>query len=179
MTINNQIKRVVGRFLAHWRDEIHTELDNQEFEMLRDGMFDKLDEYTITLRSRQEKKVGKKLSACKKDKVLEELIKRDGLTCHYCNYQLTHPESIAYKQKNGMVDRGTIVKWSSPIRIIWFNFDEDVVFPLHICLPTVDHKLPVKQGGTHQLDNLVLACFSCNSKKGQKSYKEFKESMRR
>jgi CRISPR/Cas system Type II protein with McrA/HNH and RuvC-like nuclease domain len=31
---------------------------------------------------------------------------------------------------------------------------------------TVDHVLPVSKGGKDELDNLVLACRSCNSAKG-------------
>lgn len=31
---------------------------------------------------------------------------------------------------------------------------------------TVDHVLPVARGGDHSLDNLVLACFTCNRSKG-------------
>jgi len=30
---------------------------------------------------------------------------------------------------------------------------------------TIDHILPVSQGGTHELDNLVAACLECNSKR--------------
>ena len=31
---------------------------------------------------------------------------------------------------------------------------------------TIDHVYPVRFGGTDDIDNLVPACFSCNSKKG-------------
>lgn len=32
--------------------------------------------------------------------------------------------------------------------------------------PTLDHKIPLNQGGTWIKSNLVLACFSCNHIKG-------------
>jgi 5-methylcytosine-specific restriction endonuclease McrA len=38
----------------------------------------------------------------------------------------------------------------------------------------IDHKQPVKLGGTHELSNLFPACQKCNHTKGTKSYEEFK-----
>ena len=34
---------------------------------------------------------------------------------------------------------------------------------------TVDHLISRKQGGTHELSNLVACCISCNSRKGARS----------
>lgn len=34
---------------------------------------------------------------------------------------------------------------------------------------TIDHVTPLTKGGTNDVGNLVPACFSCNSKKGNKS----------
>ena len=31
---------------------------------------------------------------------------------------------------------------------------------------TLEHVLPVVRGGTHELWNLVLACFQCNNRRG-------------
>lgn len=36
--------------------------------------------------------------------------------------------------------------------------------------PTVEHLIPLCKGGTHTWNNIKLACHSCNSKKGRKSY---------
>lgn len=33
---------------------------------------------------------------------------------------------------------------------------------------TVDHKIPVSQGGTNDLENLTTACIPCNQLKGSK-----------
>lgn len=181
MTINNQIKQIVDRLLAHWREEIDTELDDQEFEMLRDGMFDKLDEYTVTLR-KKEKKVAKKLSACKRKATFDALIKRDGLCCHYCGDKLTREEDITHRPHpwlRGRTEIGNVIRWFDPIIIDFETEDAVIEFPPEVKLPSIDHKLPPKQGGSHEIDNLVLSCFPCNIKKGSKSYKEFKESMRR
>jgi len=35
--------------------------------------------------------------------------------------------------------------------------------------PSLDHKLPVKHGGAHALQNLAIACLPCNQRKGAKT----------
>lgn len=35
--------------------------------------------------------------------------------------------------------------------------------------PTLDHVIPLSKGGPHVLANAVLACFSCNARKGNRS----------
>lgn len=39
---------------------------------------------------------------------------------------------------------------------------------------TVDHVLPLAQGGTDHLDNLVWACQKCNGEKGNRTPKQWK-----
>lgn len=39
--------------------------------------------------------------------------------------------------------------------------------------PTLEHKIPLSRGGDHTLDNLAVACGSCNSRKGSKTPAEF------
>jgi len=36
--------------------------------------------------------------------------------------------------------------------------------------PTLDHILPLSKGGTHEPSNVQLACFLCNSLKGDRLY---------
>ena len=38
---------------------------------------------------------------------------------------------------------------------------------------TIDHVVPQSQGGSDDLDNLVLACTECNHKKGSMAYENF------
>lgn len=40
---------------------------------------------------------------------------------------------------------------------------------------TIDHVVPRSMGGGNSADNIVLACKSCNSSKGPKTYQEFLE----
>lgn len=41
---------------------------------------------------------------------------------------------------------------------------------------TTDHIVPICKGGTHQFENLVPACASCNQLKGGMLLEEFKET---
>lgn len=43
--------------------------------------------------------------------------------------------------------------------------------------PTIEHLTPVSRGGDNQRWNLVLACKSCNSKKGAKTFEEYMEQV--
>jgi 5-methylcytosine-specific restriction endonuclease McrA len=40
--------------------------------------------------------------------------------------------------------------------------------------PTIDHLIPLSKGGGNTLDNLVIACYTCNFRKGNKLLKNFK-----
>jgi 5-methylcytosine-specific restriction endonuclease McrA len=44
-------------------------------------------------------------------------------------------------------------------------------------LLTVDHVVPLAQGGTWHITNLVGACSECNSHKGQLSEEEFRRDV--
>lgn len=39
--------------------------------------------------------------------------------------------------------------------------------------PTIDHVVPLSEGGRHSIDNIVLACHQCNSRKHVKDAAEF------
>lgn len=45
--------------------------------------------------------------------------------------------------------------------------------------PTVDHYYPLSKGGSHELDNLVIACRKCNTRKNAKDPYEFAISVGR
>lgn len=47
--------------------------------------------------------------------------------------------------------------------------------------PTIDHKKPLGRGGTWNVENLVMACYTCNHRKSDKIVPEvlmFDESLR-
>ena len=44
---------------------------------------------------------------------------------------------------------------------------------------TIDHKIPLCDGGTDNLSNLIVACLDCNSMKGHRSLEEFKMRLER
>lgn len=45
--------------------------------------------------------------------------------------------------------------------------------PLYRETATVDHVRPLSAGGMHKLNNCVLACQSCNNRKGSMSREQF------
>jgi 5-methylcytosine-specific restriction endonuclease McrA len=44
---------------------------------------------------------------------------------------------------------------------------------------TIDHIIPIRQGGTDSLDNLALACFHCNRRKTDKTTSTLPQSKER
>ena len=83
----------------------------------------------------------------------EALAARDGWVCNYCGIRLTP------------LDESEGWDWhaSGRYRMIqaWWG------------MPTIDHRVPKAFGGTHELDNICLACSTCNTRKGTKSVSEF------
>lgn len=76
-------------------------------------------------------------------KSIKKIFERDGIKCSYCGIELTH------KVLQGETD------WRLK------NY------------ATVDHIIPLAQGGTNKLSNLTMACRSCNRQKGTKSLREY------
>lgn len=56
--------------------------------------------------------------------------------------------------------------------VVWDNTVKSTFWPL-----VIDHILPVSRGGTNSISNAVLACDSCNSKKGQLTADEFMDRL--
>lgn len=55
--------------------------------------------------------------------------------------------------------------------------DKSLKFPDRMS-PTVDHVIPVSNGGTNDLQNLTLAHYTCNSKRQNRSLDEVRYSPR-
>jgi len=59
-------------------------------------------------------------------------------------------------------------------RCRYCGYDMTLHFPYpHLRVLTVDHVLPKGKGGTERFDNLVTACYSCNTRKGNRPVAEF------
>lgn len=55
----------------------------------------------------------------------------------------------------------------------WSDFQKiDGAFIVGGSYPTVEHLIPLCKGGEHSWNNIKLACHSCNSKKGRRSYED-------
>lgn len=69
------------------------------------------------------------------------------------------------------------------IRSCLFGMDGNLCHYCHTKLngktATIDHIIPLSNGGTNDLINLVLCCFWCNILKSNKDYNEFKAIMDR
>lgn len=50
---------------------------------------------------------------------------------------------------------------------------ETVLQGPHYCRRTVDHIQPVSQGGPDTMENLVIACANCNSRRGNRPVRAF------
>jgi hypothetical protein len=94
---------------------------------------------------------------------------------------------VGYRYPNGYVvpppERGLIqtrgYKLRKPIRKLILKRDNYIC---HYCSKglvgtdsTVDHKVPMSKGGTHDHSNLVASCRRCNSRKMLIDYNKFKE----
>lgn len=72
---------------------------------------------------------------------LKTLFKRDNGICYLCGNKCSFDD----------------YHWTNGFKVVQNHY------------PTVDHVLAIANGGTHTWDNVKLACFSCNSKKGKKN----------
>lgn len=77
-----------------------------------------------------------------KDITLEKLYNRDSGTCYIC---------------------GKHCDWND------ISIREDGAYITGKDYPTIEHVIPLCKGGTNSWDNVKLACWECNTKKGRKS----------
>lgn len=70
-----------------------------------------------------------------KRSIRRRLIERQGLECFYCHCELVEPTT------NTIVEK---------LEKVW---------------ATIDHLIPRGNGGTHDLDNLVLSCPTCHKER--------------
>lgn len=90
--------------------------------------------------------------ATNKSVLTDLLVNRDERLCRYCRIRLADEADY-----------------------LW-HYDEDgasYTIPAGVGWATIDHVVPIARGGTNDLENLVLACSDCNTRKGTKAYSEF------
>lgn len=77
-------------------------------------------------------------------------------------------------RKNNAPGRHTTAEW---VALCWASGWVCVycAAPLHVKTATRDHKVPLSRGGGDSIDNIVLACRSCNSRKHTLTDLEFIE----
>jgi 5-methylcytosine-specific restriction endonuclease McrA len=84
----------------------------------------------------------------------EKLAARDGgLFCHYCLIPLVRADP---HKPHALED--------------WRRRGKGIA--------TIDHCKPLSKGGSNKLENLVLACYDCNIKKGDSTYEGFIRSLK-
>lgn len=97
-------------------------------------------------------------------KYAETLAKRDGWVCRYCSTALVPKgrfgESPYYTTMPFYDDFGNLLSYGH-------------ILNQGYALYAVDHIHPYSKGGTDDLNNLALACITCNSQKRDKSVDEF------
>lgn len=105
------------------------------------------------------------------------IARRDGWDCAYCTQPLLWMANY-YGSHMVLAPDGTRVNQSrSPwiygerVRICSYQFWSGAI------VPTIDHVVPRSQGGNNSIENLVLSCRLCNSRKGMRTADQFLEHM--
>lgn len=91
-------------------------------------------------------------------KLLEE---RDGPYCTYCRRRV-HPFDQSHEPVDVWACAGSGGGEYEPIFVCR---DDDPLIPWQRCAH-IDHRTPVSEGGSNELENLVLSCVQCNLRKG-------------
>lgn len=74
----------------------------------------------------------------------EVLSRRDGKKCHYCGREVLSSDEIP---------NFSVLAYTKGM------------YPKN--LATVDHVIPLSKGGANDLENMVVCCRECNTKKGR------------
>ncbi len=97
------------------------------------------------------------MNSKRREQLISLLANRDGWYCFYCRKPLLAPKD------------GDPLRWS-----MWF---EGWQAEFGACPATLEHIKPRSEGGSDDLDNLLLACGLCNSRRGVKTYYIYQAEM--
>jgi 5-methylcytosine-specific restriction endonuclease McrA len=97
-----------------------------------------------------------------RQRMTQALVELNGWYCHYCLIPLVPrgQEADHCEQITGYMER-----YHQTRPVFLGNSYTWWLLPEGMGEPPLDHIIPLSQGGTHDLDNLVLACKSCNSRR--------------
>lgn len=100
----------------------------------------------------------------------KRLSERDGSKCHYCSIELIPPNTDKHDTHyfEFIGEDYSIRKDAMYLR---WNIKQG------FASASVDHVKPKCEGGLDTLDNLVLCCKNCNTKKHVKSYETYTKVM--
>lgn len=87
----------------------------------------------------------------------QSIIDRDGYRCYHCHgdFDETNIKVFYSENKNGE-------------KVLNSNYGSNY--------PTAEHLIPVSQGGSNDITNLVLSCYACNNARGNMNLDEWLRS---
>jgi len=115
---------------------------------------------------------------------LKEWRHKKGISKNY-NSQTTGIK-FSKKQQNQIYKRRVRVGGKLPLERLQRIYEDNIkkygTLTCYLCLKSIEfgqdsleHKIPLSRGGTNLYENLAIACRNCNSKKYNKTEKEYKE----
>lgn len=130
------------------------------------------------------KEANKKWVEMHKDERREYMINwRENNKEHLANYERNRPNLKEHNKVNSSRRRSKSLGELS-IRTIQLVYEDNIkrygtltcvycLLPIQFHNDTLEHRLPLARGGTHEYNNLAIACKKCNFKKNKKTEQEF------
>lgn len=79
----------------------------------------------------------------------------------YNGFHIRRAKKYGVRYERGITLDDVIAKYNGVCQICGEQTDAGIFRKM----PTIDHIVPMKLGGSHTMDNIQLACFACNSAK--------------
>jgi 5-methylcytosine-specific restriction endonuclease McrA len=113
-----------------------------------------------------------------------ETAREAGTAWRKANPERTRAFSAAYRGRRRAAQEGAPVS-RDPAILDFYQFANTATSaPCVYCgldpgpgLREVDHAIPISRGGAHSMDNLAIACKTCNKEKGSRTAQEYRTSL--